>query len=88
MAFYLLQRSYRLANGPSCRTTGETLLKCFTFTPIAVRYQPETVRVTPFPLKTKQVEILKKLNFPLVEDQVRPSVTRPNPDADNSQREI
>jgi len=88
MAFYLLQRSYRLAKGASCRTTAETLLKCFTFTPIAVHYQPQTVRVTPFPLRAKQIEILKKLNFPLVEDQVRRSVTRPNPDASNSQREI
>ena len=88
MAFYLLQRSYRLVKGPSCRTTGETLLKCFAFTPIAVCYETETVQVTPFPLKKKQNEILKTLSFPLMEDQIRRSVTRPNKDANNSQREI
>lgn len=88
MAFYLLQRSYRLANDPSCRTTAETLLKRFSFTPIAVRYQPDTVQVTPLPLKKAQIEILHKLNFPLLEDQIRRSVTRPHPDVSYSRREI
>lgn len=88
MAFYLLQRSYRLAKDPSCRTTGETLLKRFSFTPIAVRYHPQTVQVMPIPLKKDQIEILKKLSFPLVEDQIRRSVTRPDPDASYSRREI
>lgn len=88
MAFYLLQRSYRLAKDSSCRTTGETLLKRFSFTPIALRYQPQTVQVTPFPLKKAQIEILKKLNFPLLEDQIRRSVTRPHPDVSHSRREI
>jgi len=88
MAFYLLQRSYRLAKEPSCRTTGETLLKRFSFTPIALRYQPQTVQVTPFPLKKAQIEILKTLTFPLIEDQIRRSVTRSDPDADYSRRAI
>lgn len=88
MAFYLLQRSYRLAKDPSSRTTGETLLKRFSFTPIAVRYQPHTVQVTPFPLKKAQIEILNKLGFPLLQDQIRRSITRHDPDADYSRREI
>ena len=33
MAFYLLQRLYRSAKGPSCRTTAETLLKRFILCP-------------------------------------------------------
>ena len=88
MAFYLLQRSYRLAKGPSCRTTAETLLKNFSFTPIALRYLAETVQVTAFPLKTKQLEILNKLNFPLVEDQLRSFVTRSNPHDSTAQSHI
>jgi hypothetical protein len=88
MAFYLLQRSYRLGKGLSCRTTGETLLKCFSFTPIAFSCHLQTVQVTPFPLKKAQIEILKTLGFPLVEGQIRSSVARPDPDACHSQREI
>ena len=88
MAFYLLQRSYRLAKGACCRTTGETLLKCFSFTPIAINYHPQSVQVTPFPLKKVQIEILKMLGFPLLEGQICSSVTRPDSDASHSQREI
>jgi len=51
-------------------------------------YHSQTVQVTPFPLKKDQIEILNKLSFPLVEDQIRRSVTRPNPDASYSRREI
>jgi transposase len=88
MAFYLLQRSYRLAKGACCRATGETLLKCFSFTPIAINYHPQSVQVTPFPLKKVQIEILKMLGFPLLEGQICSSVTRPDSDASHSQREI
>ena len=88
MAFYLIQRSYRLVKGPSCRTTGETLLKRFAFTPIAIRYQRHTAQVTPFPLKKAQMQILTTLGFPLIGEQIRRSVTRPHPQADHSRREI
>jgi hypothetical protein len=63
-------------------------LKRFSFRLIALRYQPQTVQVTPFPLKKAQIEILKTLTFPLIEDQIRRSVTRSDPDADYSRRAI
>ena len=88
MAFYLLQRSYRLAKGPSSRTTGETLLKHFSFTPITIGYHAQNVQVTTFSLKKPQIEILETLSFSSVEDQIRRTVTLPDSDGSNSRREI
>lgn len=76
MAFYLLQRLYRLSKGGSCRTTGETLIKRFLFCGIAVRYKKNSVHVIPFPLKPAQEEVLKRLEFPLVAEQIKRYVTR------------
>lgn len=76
MAFYLLQRLYRLANGPSCRTTAETLLKRFVLCAIGLRYQKRSVHVEPFTLNDCQQFILHKLHFPLVRNQIKSYVTR------------
>lgn len=76
MAFYLLQRLYRLSKGASCRTTGETLIKRFSFCGFAVRYKKSSVHVIPFPLKPVQAEVLEKLGFPPVEKQIKRYVTR------------
>ena len=78
MAFYLLQRLYRLAKGRSCRTTAETLLKRFALATVVVRYDEKSVRVMPLPLKDHQVEILDTLNFPTLKEQIRTHVARPN----------
>jgi transposase len=77
MAFYLLQRLYRLSKGKTCRTTGETLLKHFVFSAIVVSYEKNTVRVTPLPLKPAQTDVLVRLKFPFIEEQIRSYVTRP-----------
>lgn len=76
MAFYLLQRLYRLSKGEFCRTTGETLIKCFAFCGFAVRYKENSVHVIPFPLKPTQSEALEKLGFPPLEKQIKKYVTR------------
>jgi transposase len=76
MAFYLLQRLYRLIKGASCRTTGETLLKRFAFCAIAVRYKKQSVTVSPFALNDNQAEILHKLGFPQIEEQIIRYVAR------------
>lgn len=78
MAFYLLQRLYRLAKGRSCRTTGETLIKRFALATIVVRYDDDSVTVTVFPLKDRQNEILEKLKFPNLKEQIRSHVARPD----------
>ena len=77
MAFYLLQRFYRLAKGSSCRTTAETLLKRFVLCPIGIRHQKRSVLVEPFVLKESQRPILQTLRFPLLQDQIRNYITRP-----------
>lgn len=82
MAFYLLQRLYRLSKGQSCRTTGETLIKYFAFCGFAVRYKENSVHVIPFPLKPAQTKVLEKLGFPPVEKQIKKYVTR-RQDLDN-----
>lgn len=76
MAFYLLQRLYRLAKGPSCRTTAETLLKRFAFCAIGIRHEKQSVQVDPFIPKESQQFILHKLRFPLVRGQIKSYVTR------------
>ena len=78
MAFYLLQRLYRLAKGPTCRTTAETLIKRFALCGIGIRYQKQSVTVTPFVLKQAQGAILKNLRFPSVHEQIKNYVARPN----------
>ena len=78
MAFYLLQRGYRLAKGRACRTTGETLIKRFALSTIAVRYDDDSVTVMPLPLGGHQNEILEKLKFPNLKQQLRSHVARPN----------
>ena len=78
MAFYLLQRLYRLAKGRCCRVTGETLLKRSAHATIVVRYDADCVRVMPLPLKDSQTEILEKLKFPTLQEQIRGHVARPN----------
>lgn len=77
MAFYLLQRRYRLSKGRSCRTTGETLLKQFVLSTIVVRYDEKSVRVVPLPLTAEQIEILAKLKSPDLKEQIRSHVARP-----------
>ena len=76
MAFYLLQRLYRLAKDESCRTTAETLLKRFALCAIGTRERSRSVNVTPFLLKPSQQEVLQTLGFPLVEEQIKRYVTR------------
>jgi len=76
MAFYLLQRLYRLAKGPSCRTTAETLLKRFVLCAIGLRYRKRSVQVEPFALSDPQQLILRTLRFPLVHAQIKRYVTR------------
>ncbi len=53
------------------------MLKRFVFSAIAVRYKKDTVRVTPLSLKPAQVDVLEKLRFPFIEEQIRSYVTRP-----------
>jgi len=77
MAFYLLQRVYRLTKGPSCRTTAETLLKRFALCGIGIRYQKRSIDVTPFALKPAQEAILKNFRFPSVHKQIKTHATRP-----------
>ncbi len=71
MAFYLIQRLYRLAKGKACRTTGETLIRHFVSCPIAVRYEKAFAQVMPFSLKPVQVDVLKNLGFPFVNEQIQ-----------------
>ena len=78
MAFYLLQRLYRVATGPPCRTTAETLLKRFALATVIVRYDENSVHVTPLPLNDNQLEILHKLNSPSLKEQIRTHVARPS----------
>ena len=78
MAFYLLQRLYRLARGPSSRTTAETLIQRFASTTIAVRYDDRSVAVIPLPLGHEQTEVLETLEFPGLREQIRGQVARPN----------
>jgi len=78
MAFYLLQRRYRQAKGPSCRTTAETLLKRFALCGIGVRYKKRSVNVTPFALKQQQESVLKTLGFPYPHEQIRSQVACPS----------
>lgn len=85
MAFYLLQRLYRLSKGETCRTTGETLLNRFVFSAIAVRYEKDTVRVTPLPLKPAQADVLESLKFPFIGEQIRSYVTRPEGAAEHDE---
>jgi len=85
MAFYLLQRLYRLSKGETCRTTGETLLNRFVLSAIAVRYEKDTVRVTPLPLKPAQADVLESLKFPFIGEQIRSYVTRPEGAAEHDE---
>lgn len=78
MAFYLLQRRYRLAMGPSCRTTAETLIKRFASFGIGIRYGKRSVTVTPSALRSTQEAILKRLRFPYPHEQIKSSVAYPN----------
>ena len=77
MAFYLLQRRYRLAIGSSCRTTAETLLKRFVLCGIGLRYLKRSVNVTTFALKSPQESVLKTLRFPYPHEQIKSHVARP-----------
>lgn len=74
MAFYLIQRRYRLAKGPSCRTTAETLLKRFASCGIGIRYSKLSVNVTPFALSPSQESALNTLRLPYPHEQVKPYV--------------
>jgi len=78
MAFYLLQRRYRLAKGVSCRTTAETLLKRFAFLAIGLHYNEQSVQVTPLPLIQSQEAIFRTLRLPCIPDQIKPLVTQPD----------
>jgi len=78
MAFYLVQRLYRLAKGPTCRTTAETLIKRFALCGIGIRYQKQSVTITPFALKQTQEAILKNLCFTSVHEQIKSYVACPN----------
>jgi transposase len=78
MAFYLLQRRYRLAKGASCRTTAVSLIRRFVLCGIGIRYSKRSVTVTPFALKPPQEAILKTLRFPYPHEQIRSEVTRPD----------
>ena len=77
MAFYLLQRRYRLAKGGSCRTTAETLLKRFAFSAIGLHYNEHNVQVTPFPFTQPQEAIFRTLRIPEIQAQIKPVVTQP-----------
>ena len=77
MAFYLLQRRYRLAKGPSCRTTAVSLIKRFILCGFGIRYSKRSVNVTPFALRSPQKAILKTLRFPYPRDQIKSQVTLP-----------
>jgi len=78
MAFYLLQRRYRLAKGASCRTTALSLIKRFIMCGIGIRYSKQSVNVTPFALKPTQEAILSTLRFPHPHEQIKGEVTRPD----------
>jgi len=84
MAFYLIQRLYRLAKGEDCRTTGETLIRHFVSCPIAVRYEKAFAQVMPFSLKPAQVNVLENLGFPFVDEQIQKYVIprKEEPDAE------
>ena len=71
MAFYLVQRLYRLAKGESCRTTAETLIRQFAFCPIAVRYEITSAEVMPSTLKSGQAGALTTLGFPFIHEQIK-----------------
>jgi hypothetical protein len=77
MAFYLIQRLYRLAKGTACRTTGETLLRRFAFCAIGVRYENDSVVVSTFPVNHAQAETLSTLSFPSLDEQIRRYIKRP-----------
>jgi transposase len=80
MAFYLLQRLYRLSNGPSCRTTSETLIRRFVLAPISIRDYDDLLLVSPLkPPHSSQQEILRSLRFPSLQDQILPSASRLSP---------
>jgi transposase len=78
MGFYLLQRRYRQAKGPSCRTTAETLLKRFAMCGISVRYAKRSVNVTPFALTQPQESVVNTLRFPHPHEQIRSHVACPS----------
>ncbi len=78
MAFYLLQRRYRLAKGASCRTTAVSLIKHFVLCGIGIRYSKRSVNVTPFALKPPQEAILRTLRFPHPHEQIKDEVTHPD----------
>ena len=78
MAFYLLQRRYRLAKGSSCRTTAVSLIKHFVLCGIGIRYSKRSVTVTPFALRAPQEAILRTLRFPYPHEQIKSQVTRPD----------
>ena len=82
MAFYLIQRLYRLAKGESCRTTGETLIRHFVFCPIAVRYEEACAQVLPSSLKSIQTNVLNVLGFPFVNEQIQKYVIPHKEDPD------
>lgn len=78
MAFYLLQRRYRLAKGSSCRTTAVSLIKHFVLCGIGIRYSKRSVNVTPFALRSPQEAILRTLRFPYPHEQIKSQVTCPD----------
>jgi transposase len=71
MAFYLIQRLYRLAKAESCKTTAETLIRHFAFCPIAFRYEKSFTQVVPSALSPVQADVLKTLGFPSVDEQIQ-----------------
>lgn len=72
MAFYLLQREYRLrSSNPKCRTTAETLIRQFSFVPISLREQASQVYVSIFKPNEKQHAILQVLGHPDLGTQLR-----------------
>lgn len=80
MAFYLLQRLYRLSIGPSCRTTAETLIRRFVLAPISIRDYDTLLLVSPLnSSRSSQQDILRSLHFPSLQDQILPSASRLSP---------
>lgn len=78
MAFYLIQRLYRLAKGESCRTTGETLIRRFVHCPIGLLYKETSVNLVSCSLLPFQLDIFKTLNIPLIDEQIQNKITLPS----------
>jgi hypothetical protein len=75
MAFYLVQRRYRLACGAGCRTTGETLLRRFAHCPLAFRHPKGSIAVLVHRLLPRQEHTLAILGLPPIAQQIQAFVS-------------